>query len=400
MGFMNWFSGQWFGMVHGHNLVYNTCWEDPRIDRAALDLGPDDNVLVITSAGCNALDYVLQHPNHVYAVDMNPRQNAVLEMKMAGIRNLRFDQFFEMFGRGRLRNFKVVYKSKLRPALSPWAQRYWDDHLHFFTNKGQRDSFYFYGTAGYLAWLVNCYLNRVPGLREAVDEMLSAEELDAQQNVYFNWVRDAFWNGVLRWLVGRDTVLSMVGVPRAQREYLERHYDGGVAKYVEDCFDAVFAYLPLGDNYFYRVYLTGQYTETCCPEYLKRENFERLKDGLLDRITTHTESVESFLRKHDDVPISRYVLLDHMDWLSSHRYDWLKSEWQAIVDRAAPNARLIWRSGGLKVDFVDPIEVSLRKGRYQLGELLTYDQEKAEDLHKTDRVHMYGSFYIADLATT
>jgi hypothetical protein len=30
----------WFNFVHRHNLVYNTCWEDPRIDRAALGLGP------------------------------------------------------------------------------------------------------------------------------------------------------------------------------------------------------------------------------------------------------------------------------------------------------------------------------------------------------------------------
>ena len=60
-----------FNMVHGRNLVYNTCWEDPRLDRVALELGPNDNVLVITSAGCNALDYALDAPNSVHAVDMN-----------------------------------------------------------------------------------------------------------------------------------------------------------------------------------------------------------------------------------------------------------------------------------------------------------------------------------------
>ena len=27
-----------FDLVHRNNLVYNTCWEDPRLDRAALDL--------------------------------------------------------------------------------------------------------------------------------------------------------------------------------------------------------------------------------------------------------------------------------------------------------------------------------------------------------------------------
>lgn len=42
----------------------------------------------ITSAGCNALDYVLQEPEHDFAVDLNPAQNALLELKLAAIRGL------------------------------------------------------------------------------------------------------------------------------------------------------------------------------------------------------------------------------------------------------------------------------------------------------------------------
>ena len=77
MAFFEWVNRRIFTTVHGNNLVYNTCWEDPRLDRQALEFGPDDNVLVITSAGCNALDYALAGPNHVNAVDMNPRQNRI-----------------------------------------------------------------------------------------------------------------------------------------------------------------------------------------------------------------------------------------------------------------------------------------------------------------------------------
>ena len=79
MSVAEWMSGRLFQFVQQHNLVYNACWEDPRLDRVALDLGPDDTVLVITSAGCNALDYALACPGRVIAVDLNPRQNALLE---------------------------------------------------------------------------------------------------------------------------------------------------------------------------------------------------------------------------------------------------------------------------------------------------------------------------------
>ena len=100
MSVMDWVSGRVFGMVHGKNLVYNTCWEDPRLDRVALQIGPSDRIVMITSAGCNALDYALCQPERIDAVDLNPRQNALLELKMAGIRRLDFEDFFRMFGQG------------------------------------------------------------------------------------------------------------------------------------------------------------------------------------------------------------------------------------------------------------------------------------------------------------
>lgn len=95
-----------FNQVYGHNLIYNTSWEDPRLDRVALDLGPEDTLLRITSAGCNVLDYALLSPKHIYAVDMNYRQNALLELKLAGVRELEFGAFFAMFGRGCLDNYR------------------------------------------------------------------------------------------------------------------------------------------------------------------------------------------------------------------------------------------------------------------------------------------------------
>ena len=72
-----------FHHVHGGQLIYNACWEDPRIDRQLLGLTSASRVVMITSAGCNALDYLLDDPAEIHAVDVNPRQNAVLELKLA-----------------------------------------------------------------------------------------------------------------------------------------------------------------------------------------------------------------------------------------------------------------------------------------------------------------------------
>ena len=395
MRLADWFNVRMFNMVHGNNLVYNTCWEDPRLDRIALGLGSDDNVMVITSAGCNALDYALEAPKNVFAVDMNPRQNALLELKMAGIRHLEYEDFFDMFGRGRLKDAVDTYHQNLRKSLSAWSQQYWDRWIRFFDNRHR--PFYYRGTSGTFAKVLNVYVDRVLRVRQWLDAILDAATVDEQRQIYNDHLRERFWTRSLKFAMGRDTTLSMVGVPKAQRDQVDQDYDGGIVKFVQDCVEAVFANLPLIDNYFWRVYLTGEYTHQCCPEYLKADNFERLKNGLVDRVSTHTNTVEGFLRGCPE-RVSRFVLLDHMDWLSNRFYHLLESEWEAILNQATDDARFIWRSGGLQTDFVNRACIQFDGRSREVGELLSFNRSLADDLHSRDRVHTYGSFYIANMA--
>ena len=386
-----------FSWVHKHNLIYNACWEDPRIDHEALELTDSDNILMIASAGCNALDYALKGPNRVYAVDVNPYQTALLELKQAGIRGLDFEQFFDLFGRGRIDNWKTVYKQQLRDHLSDESQKIWDNEGKMFSGRGRRNSFYFRGSVGLFAWMANGYINRICRLRNSVNELLETTTLSEQQEVFYSQqVDERLWKPILVWFLRRDATMATLGVPRSQREQLDSEFPGGVAQFIRDRIKAVFSERLLSDNYFYRVYLTGEYTPDCCPEYLKAENFQKLKDGLVDRVQPSSESLREFLTRHDGT-ISRYVLLDHMDWLYSNRIEELHAEWQAIVDRASSDCRMIWRSAGLHVPFVDPIEVNAGGRRTAVGDLLSYNTGLASRLHERDRVNTYGSFYIADL---
>ena len=386
-----------FQWVHQGNLVYNTCWEDPRLDREALQIGSEDEILVITSAGCNALDYLLDEPHRVHAVDMNPKQNSLLELKLSAIRNLDYDSFFDLFGRGRSENWSQLYNEKLRDDLSMSARKYWDRHGKFFSSTGRRNSFYFRGSSGMFAWFVNCYIDRVAKIRKDINSLLAANDVSEQSSIYESSnINSQLWTRFIKWWMRRDMTLSMLGVPRAQRTQIDHSYPGGIVQFVIDRIEKVFTGLPLKDNYFWRVYLTGSYAPDCCPEYLKPENFERLKSGLIDRVTINTNTVEGFLRKHPGT-ISRYVLLDHMDWMAGAQPHLLLSEWQAILDCAAPETRIIWRSAGMEVDFINPLKVQHRGQELELGNLLDYQNQLAASLHERDRVNTYGSFYIADL---
>ena len=390
-----------FKLCHGNQLVYNTCWEDPRLDRVALELGPGDRLLVITSAGCNALDYALEAPDRIDTVDVNPRQNALLDLKLAAIRSLDYDKFFDLFGRGKTEHWAEVYTDGLRAELPEASRKFWDRNGKFFLGEGRRPSFYFRGSAGMFASGINWYINRRAKIRDEIEMLLAAETVEEQRELYESRVKPAFWGPFIKWVMRRDAVLSLLGVPRAQRKQLERYYPGGIAKFVEDSLDTVFSKLPLKDNYFWRVYLTGEYTPDCCPEYLKPENYARLqgepgKPGLATRIHTHTTTILDHL-KSVDYNYSHFVLLDHMDWMAEHMQDVLAEQWQEIVDRSDDGARILWRSAAVICEFVDPIRVKVAGGEKRLGQLLEYNRELADELHAKDRVHTYGSFSIATL---
>src|SRR5262245_25591802 len=133
---------QWlFNQMHGRNLIYNQCWEDPVIDKRALNIGASDRIVMITSAGCNALDYLLNSPERIDCVDLNPHQTALLELKLAAIRTLRYSEFFALFGEGRVGGHRALYRRRLRPFLSVPSRRIWDRRIDYFHPNGPGEHF-------------------------------------------------------------------------------------------------------------------------------------------------------------------------------------------------------------------------------------------------------------------
>ncbi|MBJ6145531.1 DUF3419 family protein [Hymenobacter sp. BT559] len=74
-----------FARIPLDRLRYGLVWEDHATLYQALDLGPDDHALIITSAGCNALNALLAGPRQVTAIDLNPLQNRLLALKAHAI---------------------------------------------------------------------------------------------------------------------------------------------------------------------------------------------------------------------------------------------------------------------------------------------------------------------------
>lgn len=382
-----------FNAIYSRSLVYNTCWEDPAVDREALNFGPDDSVLVITSAGCNALDYALTAPKRIYAVDMNPRQNALLELKLAGIRNLEFEEFFKIFGEGWHPEFLDIYHQKLRQDLDPFGQAFWDRKAKWFF-ASQKSGFYFHGLSGTVARGMRIYRKFNPKLELGIQALLDADGLEDQRRIFDADVRPHMWSSRVDWLLSRQFTMNMLGVPHPQRKEVQNQHSDGVAGFIRDCIEYVFNQIPVSINYFWRLYIFGHYTKDCCPEYLREDNFKALKAGLVDRVSCSTCSVTEFLKGTED-RISKFVLLDHMDWMSSYRPQALAEEWQAIFDKATEHARTIFRSAHAWPSYLD--HLMLPGSQDRVLNRLEFHPNLAVELTRRDRVHTYAGFHIADL---
>lgn len=90
-----------------------------------------------------------------------------------------------------------------------------------------------------------------------------------------------------------NLTLWMLAISPQQRQQMEPYLKNGVADFVKNCFRQVFSEIPIWDNYFWWVFIEGKYTPSCCSEYLKPENFQLLKAGLVDRILIHTDTKDS-----------------------------------------------------------------------------------------------------------
>ena len=382
-----------FDSIYSRSLVYNTCWEDPAVDRQALDIRPDDRMLVITSAGCNVLDYALLGPERIHAVDANPRQNALLELKIAGILRLEFEDFFAVFGEGRHPGFTQLYQSRLRDSLTPFARQYWDRRNHWFDGSGRGSSFYYQGLAGTVARVFRVFLALRPVLRSSVMQLIDARSLEEQREIYDRHIRTRLWGAGMNWALSRQITLSMLGVPHPQRKEVQAQHAGGVPGFIREAIEYVFRSLPVSNNYFWTLYLRGAYSRSCCPEYLKPGNFARLKQGLAQRIEIHTGTVTGFLNT-SDTTISKFVLLDHMDWMSSYAPEALAEEWRAILLRSAPGARVLFRSAHRTPRYLETLKID---DGGALRQRLDFQDEFARSLEPQDRVHTYAGLHIADV---
>ncbi|KAF2457963.1 hypothetical protein BDY21DRAFT_285297 [Lineolata rhizophorae] len=354
--------------------IYAFTWEDSRVDSRLLKIQPHDVILSITSAGDNILSFALEQPRRIHAVDLNPSQNHLLELKMAAFQALGYSDVWKLFGEGKHERFRNLLVNKLSPHLSSLAFQYW---LHHGSKAFERDGLYLTGGSRHALKLV-AWLFRVLGMSAEIERLYTAATLNEQREIWQRSVRRVLLSRTLSWLViGNEAWLwKALGVPPAQRALIEQDYvrlasdheaSAGPAnararqrpswtrsghaiwEYVVNTLDPVVSSTLLSDdNHYYLLTLRRAYTRRCHPAYLTpRAHIKLSAPGAFDGLRIHTDEMREVLARMSPGTLTIAVVMDSMDWFDS-KNDEARGQIRNLNRALADGGRVLLRSAGLE----------------------------------------------------
>lgn len=362
--------------------IYAFTWEDSRVDQRLLQIKSDDVILAITSAGDNILSYALENPKRIHAVDLNPNQNHLLELKVASFRALSYADHWKLFGLGKHDDFRSLLVSKLSPHLSSRAFQYWLNHTHVFTSPSN-SGLYMTGGSRHGIRTVR-WLFAILGLTAEVQRLVNAKTLNEQREIWRSRIRGVLLSRIFAYLViGQERFLwAALGVPQNQLRMLQADFiaseslpgasatvpDGkeaqrdragkAVWEYMVNTLDPVVENTLIGeDNSYYLVCLLGRYTRRCHPDYLTpKAHIKLARPGSFDGLRIHTDEIQEVLARLTPGTLTIAVVMDSMDWFDP-KAPAAREQIAALSRALKPGGRVLLRSAGLTPWYIKEFEV-------------------------------------------
>jgi S-adenosylmethionine-diacylglycerol 3-amino-3-carboxypropyl transferase len=347
-------------------ILYSQSWEDPDVDRRALDIGPEDDLLTIAASGDNAFAFLLDEPRSLTALDFNGAQCRLLELKMAAIERLSHGELLELAGATPSRDRGVVYR-KLRDALSAPAREFWDERPELIArgviHVGRFERYF----ERFRRWVL-------PGVhsRRVRDELLACPTLEAQRAFYRERWDGVRWRAMFRLFFNR-TVMGRLGRDPAMFRYV----DGDVAAAVRERVRHGLTETPVATNWFLEYILRGGWeSETRRPAWLLEANQAKLR-RLLPRLSIVHGELESFLPTARPESFGKLCLSDVFEYVSEEAAAHL---FRALARASRDGAVISYR----EMMVPRPVPESL-------CDVLVEDEELGRRCHRDDRSFFYGA---------
>lgn len=372
---------RWFS-----RLVYAQIWEDPRADLDALQLKPGANILTISSGGCNALAYLSADPAAVHAVDLNGAHLAMLEIKKQAIKHLPdYNAVLHFLGNASQPDNIKRYQRHIRPHLSEDASTFWESksilgkaRYRYFSNNA-----YQHGLLGNFIGFAHWFVRLMGG---DLKKLATARTMQEQKSLFDEYLAPVFDTRLFQFMAKQRIALYSLGIPPSQFAALKHDAKDGLHLLFKERMRHLACDFPLDQNCFAHQAFARQYdtsAQASLPMYLQQQHFSSLRSNI-DRIHAHHTNLTDFLRQQPRASMDAYLFLDAQDWMDQQQ---LTELWDEVTRTAAPNAKVVFRTGGSE----SPLERQLPA---HLISAWSTDFEHNRRLYATDRSAIYGGMHL------
>lgn len=351
-------------------IRYSMVWEDHLLLERGLEVGADDHVLCVTSAGDNALALLLAGAKRVTAVDLNASQTAMLELQLAALRRLEDPLAFAQLMGARPCADRLALYDRVRPALPEGARRYWDASGKLLVaglcDTGRLEQYIAVFRAKHLA-----------PIAAALGDLLRADSLEAQAERFAAIATPALQQAVGGYF-NRETMADK-GRDPSQFRFVDKV---DVADYFWQRFRWVCTAIPVRGNFYLERLLTGGYAELeAGPPHLRPSTYAKLR-AAVDRVTCVTGSIGDVLAELPEGGLDKAGLSNIFEYLSH-------DDSQALMGQLAAKLRRGGRMAywNLLVD---------RQSGEALRDRLQPLTELSHRLHEQDRSFFYSAFRVEE----
>ena len=356
-------------MAFFNSLSFTSSNEDGCTELAAFAQNRPNRLLCLTGSGSRVLDMCLANPEELIALDLNPIQNELLQLKIAAFKVLNDQDLLGYLGVTPCKN-RLELHGKVERALTQKSQFFWQTHQGLIAKglwySGLWEKVLRFGAFG----------NHVIRGKK-IDQLFAAPSLEEQADMWRRHFDDKVWRLSLRLLGRRWIWTKLIGEPGGS--FLPA--PDIVEKRLADAFIHASESFFFRDSDFASLILRGHHAPPfALPLHLQKKYTDSVRNNL-DKIQIITGGLTQ-LRSLGISNIDAFSVSDFGSYCSQEAYDQC---WSSLREAAAPGATVCER------EFLNALPPRKHE--------VIWDLKKSEALSRADKSFIYkirvGQFQVA-----
>lgn len=309
-------------------LSYSFGNEDWRTEREALQIQPDNRVVCITASGDRVLHLLMDPCREIVAVDLNPTQNHLLNLKMAALAHFDYEKYLAFLGAAPSKN-RLELLSLLTPYLPPHSATFWHTHRRMI-EKG----ILYQGAVERIAKLMAKCLGVFR--RQKIAQLFQFNDVAAQKLFVEKQWDTYYWRKIVELALHPKFSRLWMKDPGLY-EYLGQSIDPG--KYIYNRMNDYLCRYLAKESLLLSFLFLGKVGKEAMPPYLT-EPGTRVIRSHLDRVSIRNEDIVKFLENEPDNSYDRFSISDVASYISESNFQRMI---KSIYRTARPGARFCLR---------------------------------------------------------